>query len=179
MSNSKASPVEIERRWMVGGWPKDFGFPLLKEEAMRQGYVTVKPAVRIREESLQHTSDTTGGTAFMLCLKSGTGLVRKEVEFPIDKQYFDRIEDLIGLPLIVKMRRTYVLPDGAHLEVSRVDEGLPSEFWYAEVEFDTAEAAEAWKADAVGLGAYLSNEITDQPGQSMAAYWAQTRLGQA
>jgi len=28
---------------------------------------------------------------------------------------------------------------------------------------------------AVGLADYLSDEVTDQPGQSMGAYWEQTR----
>jgi len=27
----------------------------------------------------------------------------------------------------------------------------------------------------VGLADYLSDEVTDQPGQSMGAYWEQTR----
>ena len=40
--------MEIERKWMVQGWPE--GYPLRKEEEMRQGYVSVRPTVRIREE---------------------------------------------------------------------------------------------------------------------------------
>jgi adenylate cyclase len=27
----------------------------------------------------------------------------------------------------------------------------------------------------VGLAAYLNDDVTDQPGQSMGAYWEQTR----
>jgi len=44
-----------------------------------------------------------------------------------------------------KERRTYRLPDGLHLEVNHVDEGLPTEFWYAEIEYETEEQALAWK----------------------------------
>ena len=56
-----------------------------------------------------------------------------------------------------------------------MDEGQPTEFWYAEVEYPTVEAARNWQPAAVGLADYLSDEVTDQPGQSMGAYWEQTR----
>ena len=37
------------------------------------------------------------------------------------------------------------------------------------------EQARAWQPEAVGLADYLNDEVTDQPGQSMGAYWEQTR----
>ena len=33
--------MEIERKWMVNGWPE--GLPLKEEFAMRQGYISVRP----------------------------------------------------------------------------------------------------------------------------------------
>ena len=63
--------MEIERKWMVNGWPEGEGFPALplKEEfAMRQGYISVHPTVRIREEALKG-----GRTDYILCFKSGGG----------------------------------------------------------------------------------------------------------
>ena len=69
----------------------------------------------------------------------------------------------------------YMLPDGMVLEVNHVDEGQPTEFWYAEVEYPTVEAALAWQPDSCGLGAYLNDEVTNQPGQSMGEYWVETR----
>lgn len=39
----------------------------------------------------------------------------------------------------------------------------------------TVEAARSWRPEAVGLAAYLNDDVTDQPGQSMGAYWEQTR----
>ena len=59
--------MEIERKWMVNGWPEGENFPALplKEEfAMRQGYISVRPTVRIREEALKG-----GETAYILCFK--------------------------------------------------------------------------------------------------------------
>ena len=55
--------MEIERKWMVTGWPE--GLPLEEEFTMRQGYISVQPTVRIREEAL-----TGGSTDYILCFKS-------------------------------------------------------------------------------------------------------------
>ena len=124
--------MEIERKWMVNGWPEGEGFPALplKEEfAMRQGYISVHPTVSVREEALKG-----GRTGYILCFKSGGGLAREEIERPIDKALFEDLETkIIAKPLIPKIRRSYLLPDGLVLEVNHVDEGQPTEFWYAEV----------------------------------------------
>ena len=73
-------------------------------------------------------------TDYILCFKSGGGLAREEIERSIDKELFDDLEyKIIAKPLIPKLRRSYTLPDGSVLEVNHVDEGQPTEFWYAEV----------------------------------------------
>ena len=41
--------MEIERKWMVEGWPKDR--EAAKVYRMRQGYISTDPTVRIREEA--------------------------------------------------------------------------------------------------------------------------------
>ena len=180
--------MEIERKWMVQGWPE--GYVLRKEEEMRQGYVSVRPTVRIREEKLLMSWDGADAELaqrqtkplkdeFILCFKSKGRLSRKEIEFPIEEARFRELEDLIGLPLIPKLRRTYQLPDGHQLEVNHVDEGAPTEFWYAEVEFGSEDEARAFDPASVGLGEYLTDDVTEQPGQSMGAYWTATRLQQA
>ena len=131
--------MEIERKWMVTGWPE--GLPLLETYHMDQGYISVRPTVRIRREALEG-----GKTALVLCFKGAAGadgLSRKEIETEIDQPLFGQLEDLIGKPLIQKVRKTYLLPDGNHLEVNCVDEGLPSAFWYAEIEYRTEEEARA------------------------------------
>lgn len=161
---------EIERKWMVTGWP-EIPLELEKRQYMRQGYVSVEPTVRIREEA-----EDAKAPEYILCLKSPGTLVRREIEFPIEKDYFDQIEEMIGHPLIPKERRTYRLPDGLKLEVNLVDQGMPTMFWYAEVEFADESQAMQWHPAAAGLENYLNDEVTGQPGQSMGAYWVQTRL---
>ena len=160
--------MEIERKWMVTGWPD---LPLLYTHYMRQGYISVHPTVRIREETLDG-----GETAYILCFKSQGKLSRKEIEIPLEKKSFDELKDLIGLPLIVKTRKTYALPNGHKLEVNAVDIGLDSEFMYAEIEFDTIAEAESFNPASIGLDWYLSDDVTMQNGQSMSAYWEETRM---
>ena len=165
--------MEIERKWMVKGWPEQ-ELPVVREQRMRQGYVTVRPTVRIREEA-----EKDGKTEYVLCFKSMSkdkGLSRKEIEMDIPKEKFAELEDLIEMPLIDKVRKTYQLQDGLLLEVNRVDQGLPTEFWYAEVEFESVEQARSWDPASAGLSGYLSDDVTGQPGSSMGAYWEQTRL---
>ena len=163
--------MEIERKWMVNGWPPEaLGLPLLFEQTMRQGYINVRPTVRIREEAM-----TGGSTEYVLCFKSGTGLVRKEIEMEIPQEKFLELEDLIGHPLIPKKQKVYLLPDGLKLEINLVDEGAPSCFMYAEIEYASEAQALSWKASDFGLEEYLSKEVTGIPGQSMGAYWQQTR----
>ena len=172
--------MEIERKWMVKGWPEG-QLPLVRVQRMRQGYVSVRPTVRIREEAdIPVEAGRPERTAYVLCLKSaGTdnGLSRMEIEMEIPKDKFRQIEEMIGKPMIEKRRQSYRLPDGLLLEVNHVDEGLPTEFWYAEVEFETVDQARSWEPSAVGMGEYLSDDVTAEPDSSMGAYWEATRIG--
>ena len=117
--------MEIERKWMVAGWPQ--GLTPVRVHRMDQGYLCVRPTVRIRREALQG-----GPTALVLCFKGApdpTGLSRPEVETEIDEKLFRQLEELIGKPLIAKERRSYALPGGLTLEVNDVDPGQPGEFF--------------------------------------------------
>lgn len=163
--------MEIERKWMVQGWPQ--GLPLLETYRMDQGYISVRPTVRIRREALQG-----GRTTLVLCFKGApdkTGLMREEIETEITPELFEKLERLIGKPLIAKERRTYALKNGLKLEVNDVDAGLPSHFMYAEVEYPDEPTARAWTPADDALTHYLSNECTGQPGASMGEYWTETR----
>ena len=169
--------MEIERKWLVNGWPEEAlpeGEPplkILETQAMRQGYISVEPTVRIREEK-----NGSQDPVFILCFKSGGGLAREEIEFPISEENFRKLEKLIGLPLVPKTRKTYQLSDGCRLEVNQVDASSETAFWYAEIEFASVSEARAWTPQEPWLAAYLANEVTETPGYSMGAYWRRTRL---
>ena len=163
--------MEIERKWLVDGWPA--GREAARVYEMAQGYLAVRPTtVRIRREA-----ERGGRTAHILCFKGRGGLVREEIETPIDAALFSRLCALIGCPLIHKERRDYPLGGGLTLEVNSVDEDAPTAFFYAEVEFSTEEAARAWSPADAGLAGYLADEVTARSGVSMGAYWERTRHG--
>ncbi|HJA26384.1 MAG TPA: hypothetical protein H9795_10015 [Candidatus Fournierella merdigallinarum] len=160
--------MEIERKWLVKGWPR--GLEAVQTIRMRQGYIALRPTVRIRQEAQE------AGVEYILCFKGKAGpggLSRTEIETPIEKDLFCQLEALIGKPLIEKEQRRYPLADGLILEVNQVDPGTKDEFFYAEVEFATEEQALGWKRGV--LAEYLAREVTGEKGQSMADYWAKTR----
>ena len=112
------TPLEIERKWMVNGFPD---LPLLFSQQMRQGYIATHPTVRIREEKMIYSSkDQPLKDEFILCFKSSGLLTRKEIEMEIPE-------------------------------------------------------ANAFDPKQVDLSDYLNDDVTNQPNQSMAAYWQQTR----
>jgi len=154
---------------MVSGWPE--GLVEVERYEMEQGYLCVRPTVRIRREALQD-----GPTSLILCFKgapSADGVSREEIETEIDEELFQKLEHLIGYPLIKKERRSYRLSEGLLLEVNRVDPGQPTAFWYAEIEYPTEAAAREWMPGA--LSGYLHDECTGRPGASMGEYWIKTR----
>lgn len=157
--------MEIERRWLVTGWPD---LEPVSTLSMEQGYFATRPAIRIRQERVLG-----GSTAYVLCFKGNGGLVREEIELNLSPDHYARLKAMLGKPMIQKEQRRYALPDHLVLEVNSVDPQLDTGFFYAEVEFSTEEAALAW-TPTPELEAYLSHEVTGQPGESMAAYWDRT-----
>lgn len=156
--------MEIERKWLVDGFPENEGWPLKKHAQVSQGYVCTTPVVRIRE------SKTENGASYVLCFKGKGTLAREEIETDISRETFEKLAAFIGKPLVTKDYKVYALPTGHALEVSCVDKGLPTEFFYAEVEFDSIAEAHAFVPPA-----YLGAEKTEDAGFSMSRYWNQTR----
>lgn len=157
--------MEIERKWLVSGWPE--GMKSSIEMHMDQGYVTTSPTVRYRRE----------GDRCVLCFKTPGTLSREELELPLTEEDFQKIQDFVKLPTIPKTHRRYPLPGGLTLEVNLVDEGMPTQFWYAEIEFETEAEACAFSPAEHGLGNYLAKDVTEDRSYTMAAYWNRTRKG--
>ena len=128
--------MEIERKWLTFGWPE--GLKAAAVIRMEQGYIATRPTVRIRLEERGEQ------VRRVLCFKGKAGpdgLAREEIETDVTPELFQRLERLIGRPLIRKEQRRYALAGGLTLEVNHVDPGQPEAFFYAEVEFPDLEAA--------------------------------------
>ena len=94
--------MEIERRWLVEGWPALTPSAVLQ---MDQGYFAVRPAIRIRREAVLG-----GETRYVLCFKGGAGLAREEVEVDVDEGRYLRLRAMLSGPMIEKEQRRYPLP---------------------------------------------------------------------
>ncbi len=156
--------MEIERRWLVEGWP---ALTPPSFEWIRATLPSAPPSASAGRPSWAGRPVTSSASG-------GAGLAREEVEVDVDEGRYLRLKAMLSGPMIEKEQRRYSLPGGLTLEVNQVDPALESGFYYAEVEFDTEAAALAWTPPEA-LTAYLSHEVTGQPGESMAAYWARTR----
>lgn len=155
--------LEIERKFLVSGFPTDL--ELLREVEIEQGYVSIEPEVRIHR-AVDHSN---GKTDYRMTLKGNGDLTRTEIKTDIaEKFYYDAVK-LLGKPMIQKDYRAYRLGDFI-LEVCHVDEGLESEFWYAEIEFSSEEEAKGFVPME-----YLGEEITYDDRYKMKNYWEKTR----
>ena len=154
--------MEIERKFKLTAFPDHL--PLLESSRIEQGYLSVRPTVRIRSR------ETDGVISYKLCIKGKGTLVREEVELSLDEDRFTRLKNLLHGEMIRKDYRIYQLPDGRKLECSLVDGGTENAFLYAEVEFPTVEEANAFVPPA-----FLGEDVTEVPGSSMSAYWERTR----
>lgn len=149
--------TEIERKWSMDGFPP---LPMNTESEMEQGYLCFAPStVRIRKATQN------GQSSYWLTIKGKGTLRRTEVETPLQQDQYDALATLLTAPMVRKKLRTYTLPGGHTLECSLVDEGEPTSFFYAEVEFETIEQANLFVSPS-----FLGRDITEEPGQTMAAY---------
>ena len=157
--------MEIERKFLLDRFPE--GLSLVKRLQTWQGYLYTDPAeVRIRRSRVEDT----GEEYYRLCIKSQGDLSRHEVETDLTREQFEELCLLLepGKPLIHKYYRAYDLGGGLVLECSVVDDGA---FAYAEVEFDSEEAARAWTPPD-----YLGRETTYESGFRMKKYWHNRNL---
>ena len=96
--------MEIERKWLTFGWPE--GLKAAAVIRMEQGYIATRPTVRIRLEERGEQ------VRRVLCFKGKAGpdgLAREEIETDVTPELFQRLERLIGRPLIRKEQRRYAL----------------------------------------------------------------------
>lgn len=156
--------MEIERKWLLKCFPQQLN---VSEEADAcQGYIsTGDTEVRIR------SSESNGNIEYILTFKDDGDVERKEVEVPINKETFRDLADLIGKPLISKLTKKYKLDSGHTLEVSLVDAGEQTQFYYAEIEFGNVEEANSYILELPEI----IEDVTYNKSYKMKSYWKRTR----
>ena len=155
--------MEIERQFLITEFP---ALPEIYRAQVWQGYLSTAPVVRIRR-----FSPPDGCDRYELTVKGKGTLVRAEVNIPIDAAQYEEMSGILKKEPIHKDYRVYELQDGLRLECSAVDPGTDHGFMYAEVEFDSVEAAKAFVPPA-----FLGREMTEVRDFSMSNYWIKGKL---
>lgn len=155
--------LEIERKFLMNGFPE--GLEVLSEVEIEQGYVSHDPEVRIRKA----TDKKTEVEEFYMTIKDAGALTRTEIETDIEADFYYDVIDLLGFVPVKKDYKSYKLGPWK-LEVSKVDEGTPHEFFYGEIEFPTEEDAKEFDPPT-----FFGREITYNEDYKMKNYWKRTR----
>jgi len=136
-------PTEIERKFLVDEVPEDLDIG--SREEIAQGYLaTGDHQVRLRRQ----------GDRPLLTAKRGRGLVRDEVEVPLEEESFERLWPLTEGRRLKKERLTATV-DGQTVEVD-VYRGPLAGLIVAEVEFEGIDAARAFSPPE-----WFARELTD------------------
>lgn len=173
--------MEIERKWLLKKLPD---VPCREKATCYQAYVSVKPVVRIREQGVPCGGAAGTGSDYRMTVKGKGSIAREEIEFPITAEQYRDILRAIGDPAPIRKDDYYydltgrcdesVLADPSEgLRVDIVDPGTPDSFLYAEVEFQTEEAARAFTFPFPECAAV---DVSEEAAWKMNNYWARTRM---
>lgn len=163
---------EIERRWLVLGFSDTTRY---EARTKLNWYLYADDNVEIRLSCDLGPDNTLSN--FKVTNKMGNGLDRIEVQYQISEAAFEEVRRNIDHPPIVKEWETYKMRDGRELCVSRVD----NSWYYAEVEFDSVEEAQAFSAADMfpqDMARGLFVDVTGNNNYQMKNYWRRTRLGE-
>lgn len=139
--------VEIERKFVLRGRPE----LLDRCEAQRieQGYLALDPEAEVRVRRR-------GGVG-LLTVKRGRGLVREEVELPLDDDQFESLWPLTEGRRLTKTRYLNPSPEGVY-EIDVYEKPLEG-LLVAEIEFESPAASERFEPPD-----WLGREVTGEAG---------------
>ena len=124
--------MEIERKYLVHTLPENYdSYPCRQLE---QGYLCKEPVVRIRQDNDQYE----------LTYKSKGLLVREEINMPLTREAYEHLREKVDGRLITKKR--YMIPYQDYMIELDIFEGDLAPLIFAEVEFSSEEAANAFVA---------------------------------
>lgn len=146
--------MEIERKFLMDKAPN---LPVTDYGLVHQGYLSFNPEIRIR----RFKKDNKFG--YKLTIKGNGGLSREEIQFTLKEYEFYTLAGLINHNFVIKDFTEYQLPTGEKLEFSNVDMGA---FCYAEIEFPTVEAAQAFNPPS-----FFGKEVTEDQYYKMKNYY--------
>lgn len=163
LNRGNSSGIEIERKWLLTKVPEHLC--LLSVGMVEQLYFSGDTDIRIRKV------EADGSTLCTMDVKGPGDLERKEIKKNITIDEYNQMKEIIGKKPIDKQYYRYDVGLKNVLEVSVVDPGTKDSFIYAEIEFDSQEAAEAYT-----LPIQEALDITYTPEYKMKNVWKRSRL---
>ena len=136
--------MEIERKFLVRQMPE--GQELAPRRHIIQAYISTDPVIRIRRSEKGCT----------LTVKGRGTLCREELNLPLSPEAFERLMKKAEGRIIEKTR--WLIPLGEHTVELDVFSGDLAPLVLAEVEFDSPEAALAFRPPC-----WFGDEVTEDP----------------
>lgn len=155
--------VEIERKFTVKQLPEDLDkYPF---HVIEQGYLNVKPAIRVRREDDNYYMTYKNREAYANNAQNAdqTGLIgATEYNLPLDKDSYEHMLTKADGNVIRKKRYLIPTSDGLTIELDVFDAPYEGTI-IAEVEFSSEEAAKAYKPEE-----WFDEDVTGNPEYSNA-----------
>lgn len=138
---------EIERKFLLDLNKVPYDFSKLTKKSIEQGYIIVKPEIRVRNVL---------GEDYFMTIKGDTdnALVRKEVEFKISKEAYCKLMERNDVYKINKNR--YIINEENNIYEIDVFEGKLKGLACLEVEFNNKEEADKFIAPD-----WIKKEVTN------------------
>jgi len=149
-------PNEIERNWAIGEVDAEVIFHEATSVAIKQAYLAVSDDGEVRIRVMAGSKEgKVHGTNYTMTVKHGSGMVRREVELPIDELKFNELWEHCEHD-IAKVR--FYIDYGDHVVELDIYSGVIPGLKVAEVEFDSVEDAKAFVPPE-----WFGKEVTDDP----------------
>lgn len=137
--------MEIERKFKVKRLPENLDE--CKKNEIEQGYLCIKPTVRIRKSNDKYTLNYKWKDPN---IKEKSAIQNIEYEMPLTEQNYKILFNKVENNMIIKTRYSIKLDDGLNVELD-VFHGKLEGLIFAEVEFPNVETSESFnKPDWLG-----------------------------
>lgn len=134
--------MEIERKFLVS---PSFDYKSYPFKELEQGYLNVKPVIRVRREDDE----------YYMTYKGGGMMIREEYNLPLNRESYDHLIKKADGNLITKRR--YLIPFGKYT-IELDDFSSPRPLLMAEIEFESEEEALAFTPPE-----WFLEEVTNNP----------------
>ena len=156
--------MEIERKFLLSKLPD---LEVDEKTIIYQAYLSTNPEVRIRKKVFYSDKKPN----YKMTLKSDGLLSRKETEFDLTQEQFEKASSTLTKPFIRKDYYKLRIPNTEYyFDCGIVDKGEYFSFMYGEIEFPTEEEANKFVLPDK-ISSCIIKEVTDDTAYKMKNIW--------